>query len=57
MDREAWQATGHRIEKSWTGLGTQHNNAVSCDGAHSAAERTYPTFEVRGGGWEELPHV
>ena len=23
----------------------------------SAAERSYPTSEVRGGGWEELPHI
>ena len=23
----------------------------------SAAERSYPTSEVRGGDWEELPHV
>ena len=23
----------------------------------SLAERSYPTSEVRGGGWEELPHA
>ena len=27
-----------------------------CDGAASA-KRSYPKSEVRGGGWEELPHV
>ena len=27
-----------------------------CDGA-GTAERRYPTSEVRGGGWEELPHA
>ena len=26
-------------------------------GTHSAAERSYPTSEVRGSGREELPHV
>ena len=27
-----------------------------CDGA-GTAKRSYPTSEVRGGGWEELPHA
>ena len=27
-----------------------------CNGA-GVAERSYPTSEVRGGGWEELLHV
>ena len=27
-----------------------------CDGA-GAAKRSYPTTKVRGGGWEEQPHV
>ena len=27
-----------------------------CDSA-GMAERSYPTSEVRGSGWEELPHV
>ena len=25
--------------------------------ALSAAERSHPTSEVRGGGWEEQPHI
>ena len=29
----------------------------SCKGAHSAAEKSYPTSEVRGGGREELPRI
>ena len=29
---------------------------TGCDGA-GAAERSYPTPEFRGGGWEEQPHV
>ena len=43
------------------------HGAGSCDSAHSAAERSYPTSEVgaeagrtpcpRGGGQEELPHI
>ena len=28
----------------------------NCDGA-GAAERSYPTSEVRDGGWEEQPHA
>ena len=27
-----------------------------CDSA-GAAERSYPMYEARGGGWEEQPHV
>ena len=27
-----------------------------CDGA-GTAERSYPASEVRGGGWEEIPHA
>ena len=30
---------------------------AAATGALNAAERSYPTSEVRGGGWEELPHV
>ena len=30
--------------------------APGCDGA-GAAEKSYPMSEVRGGGWEEQPHV
>ena len=28
-----------------------------CHGAHSVAERSYPTSKVRGGGREERPHI
>ena len=27
------------------------------DSAQSMAERSYPTSKVRGGNWEERPHV
>ena len=30
---------------------------AAATGALSAAERSYPASEVRGGGWEELPHA
>ena len=33
------------------------HSAGGCDGAHSTAERSYPTLEARGGGREEQPHV
>ena len=38
---------------------THHYTKCSgCDGlCRSTAERSYPTPEVRGGSWEELPHV
>ena len=32
------------------------NHSSGCDGA-GAAERSYPTSEVRGGSQEEQPHV
>ena len=33
-------------------------SAGGCDMArHSAAERSHPTSEVRGDGWEEQPHI
>ena len=42
-----------------TGGDTHHYTKHSgCDGLHrSTAERTYPMPEVRGSGWEELPHA
>ena len=34
------------------------HSAGGCDMAqHSAAERSHPTSEVRGGGQEEIPHA
>ena len=40
----------------WLGLWLQLSDPRQGDGA-GAAERSYPTSEVRGGGWAELPHV
>ena len=34
----------------------QRLRVPDCDGA-GTAERSYPASEVRGGGWEELPHA
>ena len=35
-----------------------HPYMTGYNGPHrSVAERSYPTPEVRGGGWEEQPHV
>ena len=34
-----------------------HQARAAATGALSVAERSYPTSEVRGGGWEELPHA
>ena len=36
---------------------TWSHSAGGCDGAHSTAERSHPTFEVRGSSREELPHA
>ena len=30
---------------------------AAATGALSAAKRSHPTSEVRGGGWEDLPHA
>ena len=34
----------------------QQPRVPDCQGA-GTAERSYPASEVRGGGWEELPHA
>ena len=48
-----WGATP-RPRSGWWGGGRPR--APGCDGA-GAAEASYPTSEVRGGGQEELPHA
>ena len=37
--------------------GQRLRGATPCLRSGAVAERSYPTPEVRGGGWEELPHV
>ena len=36
---------------------TQPRAATLCPRSGVAAERNYPTSEVRGSGWEEVPHI
>ena len=63
-DGGAWWAAVYGTEQSWTRLKQLSSSSSSfqkcggCDGQlRSAAERSYPTSEVRGSGREELPHV
>ena len=43
------------IFETASSYGTQ--KAGGCDSAQSAAKRSYPTSEVRGGGREKQPHI